>query len=612
MRFTSHTAHFTFYVSRLLTLACVMSLSLGLSRPAFAQDDITFTASVNRTTITTDDTLTLQLTLTGTFSGANQPQLPPLEGLAIVGTSQSSQFSIINGKTSSQIVFTYRLQPTQIGSLTIPAISIQMGGQAYQTDPIAIEVTQGAAPQAQQPAAEALTDAVAPGELAGQDLYVEADVDNPTPVVGQQMIYYFRLYQAVNLFNQPQLDWPKFTGFLGYDLSPNNQYYQQAAGRQYLVTEVRRALFPTAQGETTIGPATLTIPGDFFNRGIQMQTSAVAVDVRPLPDEAPDSFSGAVGQFEIEAWVEPTESRVNEPVTLYVRVTGAGNVSALPDPTEGAEDVLSGWRVYDPQVTTDVGQEGDIIRGEKLFERPLVPKTDGDLTIPSFGLTFFDPAEGAYRHVDTEPLVISVAQGSQESVPAVISAGNGKQDVVVLASDIRHIKPAPPTLATGRTSLPSQPLYWVGWGAPLLAVVSTWLWDRRRRHLAHNLAYARAQRARKQAHKRLSKARKLVETDQEAAYAAVTQALTAYLGDKFNLSAAGLTHDTVRQTLAVSSVPAEMTDRLLECLDWADSGRFAPVAVGHDVNDLVKETEKIITQLEERIIKPSPGEKAYD
>jgi hypothetical protein len=59
---------------------------------------------------------------------------------------------------------------------------------------------------------------------------------------------------------------------------------------------------------------------------------------------------------------------------------------------------------------------------------------------------------------------------------------------------IRHIKPAP---VTDRASSLSQPLYWAGWVMPLLAVVGTWLWDRRRHHLVHNVAYARAQRARR-------------------------------------------------------------------------------------------------------------------
>jgi hypothetical protein len=591
-----------YYVLRYVSPLCI--ILLGLANPANAQDDVTFTASVDRSTITTDDLLTLQLTLTGAFNNANQPQLPVLEGFAVVGSSQSSQFSIVNGRTSSQVVFTYRLQPIETGSLTIPAIPIKMDGQTYRTEPIGIEVAQGSSPQAQQPTREAHADTSAPGELSGQNIYVEAEVDNLAPVVGQQIVYHFRLYQAVNLLSQPQLSWPNFTGFLGYELSPSTQYYQQAAGKQYLVTEVRRALFPTAGGQVTIGPATLTVPGDFFNRGVQLQTQEVTVNVHPLPEGPPEDFAGAVGQFEIEAWIEPAEGRVNEPVTLFVRVFGAGNVSTLPDPTQGVEETLLGWRVYDPQVTTDVSQDGDVIQGEKLFERPLVPKTDGDLTIPPLALSYYDPEAGMYHRVETEPLAVRVAPGEAQT-PGPVFAGTGKQDVVVLASDIRHIKPAPPALVTNHTSLLEQPFYWLGWGMPLLTVAGTWLWDRRRQHLAHDIAYARAQRARRHARQRLSEARKLVRTgkseDENAAYATVAHAVTSYLGDKLDLPAAGLMRNSTQQALSTSSVPTELIDRVLACLDWADSGRFAPVAAGRKAEDLVQEAEEIIARLEESI-----------
>ena len=597
---TLHPPRIVLHAARLLALVCLMGLLLAPFAPVLAQDDISFTASVDRSTITTDDLLTLQLTLAGAFSSSSQPQFPPLEGFAVVGTSQSSQFSIVNGKTSSRVVFTYRLQPTSIGTLTIPAIPIQVGGKTYESDPIVIEVTQGSAPQPQQPSSDAPPEASTPGELAGQDLYVEAGVDNPNPVVGQQIIYSFRLYQAVRLFNQPRLDWPAFTRFLSQDLSPNSQYEQTVAGRQYLVTEVRRALFPTAPSELTIDPAVLTIPGDAFNRRVDLATEAIRVDVRPLPEGAPADFADAVGQFEIEAWAEPEETRVNEPVTLFVRVAGAGNISLIPDPTADAESRLTGWRVYDAGITTEVGQEGDIVRGEKRFERLLVPKTEGELAIPSFGLSYYDPASGEYRRAETTPLVVHVAPGEvQTSGPVVV--GDAKQEVIVLASDIRHIKPAPPALVTERTPLLGQPLYWAGWGLPLLVVAGTWLWDRRRRTLAHDIAYARSQRARRLARQRLAEARKLAKTDPDAAHAAVARALTAYLGDKCNLPGAGLTRDGIDETLTACAVPEGLTYRLLACLDWADSGRFAPAAAGRDVLDLVAEAENILAELEERI-----------
>jgi hypothetical protein len=594
-------SRFTFYAIRLAVLYTLIIATLFSASPIAAQDDISFTAKVDRTSLSTDQTLTLELTLSGAFVNAGKPDFPALQGFSVVGSSQSSQFSMVNGKTSSQVSFIYQLQPTQTGDLTIPAISIQAGGHTYQTDPITVKVTQGAAPPAAQSPGEAPADTAAPQTLDGQDLYVEAEVDNATPFVGQQITYTFRLYQGVQFFNQPQLDWPEFTGFLGYDLSPNTQYYQDVASRQYLVTEVRRALFPTAPGQITVDAATLSVPGGFFDRGTQLQTNAVAVDVQALPAGAPADFTNAVGEFALEATVEPAETYVNEPVTLRVRVHGVGNINVLPDPTDISADAFPGWRVYDAQVTTDVSQDGNVIQGEKTFERLLVPKTEGTLTIPAFALTYFDPESGTYQHAETAPLQVNVAAGETEA-PGAIIIGGDKQDVVVLGSDIRHIKPAPPALVAGHPSLLNNPLYWMGWGLPLLTVVGTWLWQRRQQTLANDVAYARLLRARKSARKRLAEARKLATSDDaaanDAAYAAVARALTHYLGDKFNLPAAGLTRDAIRQTLAAKAVPEEMTARLLDCLDWADSGRFAPVAAGKSVHELVKEAEATIAALE--------------
>ena len=421
---------------RLSAFICVL---FTLASPALAQGNINFTAEVDRTAISSDDQLTLTLTVSGDYQQASQPQLPMLSGFNVVSSSQSSQFSMINGVTSMRVIFTYRLQPTGPGAFTIDPITIQIDGSTYQTDPITVQVTQGAAPT-QTPAAPAAGQtpaAPAPNELAGQDVYVKADVDDPAPFVGQQIVYRFRFYQAVNLSTQPQLNWPTFSGFWTQDLTPNNVYEQIAAERRYRVTEVRRALFATAAGQVVIEPSTLIIPGGLFSRDVTLNTAPVVVNVQPLPEGAPEDSSGVVGQFDILAWVEPAETRVNEPLTLFVRVSGVGNVTAVPDPTEGVESALSDWRVYDPQTTTNVSQDGDAIRGDKLFARLLLPRTEGELTIPSFALAYFDPQAGEYRRVETGPLVIPVAPG--ESIgPGPLPLGDGKQDVTLLAGDIRH------------------------------------------------------------------------------------------------------------------------------------------------------------------------------
>jgi len=169
-------------------------------------------------------------------------------------------------------------------------------------------------------------------------------------------------------------------------------------------------------------------------------------------------------------------------------------------------------------------------------------------------------------------LLVQVAPG-ENVASGPPPSGDNKQDVTLLASDIRHIKAAPPSLATHRRPLLAQPVYWLGWVAPPLAVVGAWVWERRRRRLSSDVAYARAQRARRLARKRLSQARKWAREDEDvrestrlsssqaqsndAAYTAVARALTDYLGDKFNLKAY---HD---QMLSYGAPPVRFARQLM-------------------------------------------------
>ena len=580
-------------------LIAAFLIALGVSSPAYAQGDVTFTALVDKDQLSTDEVLTLELKLIGPFRSANKPDIPQLDDFYVMSSGQSSQFSIINNQMSSSIVYSYRLQPVRSGSLIIPAITIVVGRETYTTEPLSVQVTAGGAPVPQQdaqPLPEG-TPITAPDDLENQDFYVEAEVDNPTPYVSQQIIYTFRLFQRINFSSQPSLDWPEFTGFLGYNLSPNNQYNQTVQDQQYLVTEVRRALYPTSTGAVSLEPALLTVAGSFFNQGIQLQTNPVVIDVRPMPVGAPEFFVGAVGQYEIQAWVEPETSKVNEPVSLFVRISGIGNSNVLPDPTEGVQLDEYGWRAYDPQISTNMEQTGQELHGEKLVERLLVPTTSGVLLIPPFSMVYFDPSTEEYKQIETATLEVNVAEGDEE-VPTAIIISDGKQDIQVLGADIHHIKLAPPSLEIARKALISYPLYWAGWLIPLCAVVGLSVWKRYRQSLERDTAQIRHQRALRTMRKRI---RNLRNADSEHdVYAAIAQALTYYVGDKLDLPSAGLTRDVIRKSLE-NRIRAELLDRLFVSLDWAAAGRFAPAAEGRRADDLALQALELVEEIEKEI-----------
>ena len=86
----------------LIVVVIVALLLVAGVLPAAAQSGGPVSAQVDRTSLTTDDRLTLVVTVDASAGDASQPMLPALDGFQVLGSSRGSQMSIINGIMSSQ------------------------------------------------------------------------------------------------------------------------------------------------------------------------------------------------------------------------------------------------------------------------------------------------------------------------------------------------------------------------------------------------------------------------------------------------------------------------------------------------------------------------------
>jgi len=288
--------------------------------------------------------------------------------------------------------------------------------------------------------------------------------------------------------------------------------------------------------------------------------------------------------------VSATEDVVNEPITLIVEIRGAGNIEALVEPPLPK---LPNWRIFESQAQSTVEVQGDTVYGTRRFERLIVPGQPGDYTIPAISFSYYDLKAGQYRIISTQPILVIVQPGEGEDLPPpIVAAGPEKQQVSLLAGDIRHIKPVPSSLNSEESSLLNQPLYWSGWILPVLAVGGVWLWQNRRQHLLVNTAYARSQRARRTAQKILAEAQR----SGADSYVAAHRALLGYLSDKLNRPTTGLTTDHLIALLNTTQLNPTLIERTQVTLDQIDVGRFAP---GGDaaVGSFIAETHKLINDL---------------
>lgn len=103
--------------------------------------DLKFYVEASQTELLLGNQLTVTFHLENGQGGRFNPPNWDDAGFTLLGSNQSSNFSIINGTTTSSVTYNYSLMPNREGDLQIPAASIVAGKKEYHTEPLAIHVS---------------------------------------------------------------------------------------------------------------------------------------------------------------------------------------------------------------------------------------------------------------------------------------------------------------------------------------------------------------------------------------------------------------------------------------------------------------------------------------
>ena len=108
---------------------------------AFAET--TIKAEMDKTSITTDETLIYKIIVTSSDKNLPAVQLPKFTGFNIISQAESSTVSFAQSDTKTILVYTLILIPADIGKFKIEPAVIKIKNKAYSTDTFEIEVAQG-------------------------------------------------------------------------------------------------------------------------------------------------------------------------------------------------------------------------------------------------------------------------------------------------------------------------------------------------------------------------------------------------------------------------------------------------------------------------------------
>lgn len=422
-------------------------------------------ARLSQDTVYLGDTLTLTLS---SDSGGNsgRPDLSPLQqDFEIAGTGTSSQFSMINGRTSSRTEWQIRLIPRRSGELTIPAL--QASGD--RSAPLTVKVSD------QPPPVSAAT---------AQSLFVEATVDPSvtSPYVQQQVPYTVRFFFDETV-REGALTEPQVADAVVERIGEDRRYTATRNGRQYRVTERRYAIFPQKSGELEIPPVRFegrvatggnqqgggprdgsfvqrfmqnspfandpffqgrAIGKDPFGgvfsdpgRAVRVAGPALRLTIRPRAGTQTTWLPASALRLR-DSWADvPPQLRVGEPVSRTIMVEAEGLSSAqipalaLPAP--------AGLRVYPepPQQTTRV--DGGRLVGISRQTLTYIPNAAGGLAVPGVTVDWWDTTtdQPARAELPAWNLQVAVGSGGQRLVdpppvatspPAAGANGNASSD----------------------------------------------------------------------------------------------------------------------------------------------------------------------------------------
>lgn len=547
----------------------------------------------------------------------------------VVGGPLQGAFSSttnINGQRTetNSYVYTYYLQAEKKGSLVIPSTVFKVNGQQVKSNNVTVNVVD-ASPGGQQKQGQSSSTSSAP-TLDENDVFIRASVSKTNVYEGEQVIVTYKLYVG-NTFNggfrKSNLNIPSQSGLWSYELSdPNNEpapTSENLNGKSYRVYEIRKmALFPQKTGEIVINPLELDFLGrviyqaqrsrspweQFLGGGqrsqdyrLHLKSNSIKLQVKPLPTaNRPADFSGLVGSFNLKSNLTRTELKANEATDLTITISGSGNIQHIQAPQI---NFPADFDVTEPKITDQINTSGSGVTGSRTFEYVIIPRTQGEFTIPAGFFSFYDSRTNSYKTLSTDEYRLKVSKGDAQAVSA--TTFSNRKDIQILDQDIRYIKISDSSFKPLKSPFFASSWYILLLLCPLLLFVIFLVIWRKQLDARRNIVQTKDRRANKVARKRLKKAHRLLqEGNTEAFYNEISQVLWGYMSDKFHIPLAQLSTETVEAKLREKDLDEGSIKEFLSTLHQCEFARFAPGDPEKLKNEMYTRTLNFITKIEKK------------
>lgn len=518
------------------SLACSALLAANGCSSRVSADAPHASAELSAESMASSGSVTLSVSIDGT---AAAPTIPSVPGLHMRPSGERSQTIVTNGSMQRSTTYLYDVQADAPGDYVIAGI--RAGREPLPALTLHVSADASVAANGGSPSGASVADA----GLASMHLHVDKQRLFPGESVPFTIQAYFRGGTGVSLNGRPQFSNDAFI-VSGLDAQPK-QAQTNIGGVPYLAVTWRGVLSAVKPGDypldvklpvslqyrelrpaprrptNTPPPSRLrdlfgNAPGldnllddpffhsvfdeplfsDMFDAGrvvdkdVTLRGRAGTAHVSPLPAAGkPRDFSGAVGQFQLQAHASDTQLHQGEPSELHVTLRGAGNFGQFSAPRLASD---ARWTAYDP-TSKFTASDALAMRGTTEYVQALTPERSGELQLPGVSFSYFDPTTQRYVTLTTAAIGVHVA-GSD-----AVATSNAVPSPAP-APDTEPVPPEVSVRSLARAGVPSWLLPLTAAGVLLaLIVCGTALWLRspgreRQRVRAHGKRlFARKRRA---------------------------------------------------------------------------------------------------------------------
>jgi hypothetical protein len=406
--------------------------------------------------------------------------------------------------------------------------------------------------------------------VSAQDEAVNVSSTTLQPYLGQPFIYTVT-YISTDDLSQAQIQSPDFFGFSQY---PNSTTISVQAenGLSLNVIEQTITLYATRVGNLVIEPTSINLPETPFQSGKIIESIPLTINVLALPEDTPDTFTGAVGQFDMNVALKSPIIQAGEPNLFSVSITGSGNFDQITSPHLPLPDT---WEVIEDRIIfSDENQNVQT----KTFQYQIFADQTGNTAIPAIQFTFFDPLTASYKTIT-----------SQEMAFTVDGEFTAQNQVSSHIDNTRQL-PLKPISAHSNEIIPAIG-FWILWGIPpivVLIIVLVQFISRPRQE--------QPRRRRKQSQPLKTAIAQLTQAQQQSPteiYSIVEQTIIQYIAEAYQQDI-----NTVNQAELINGLSEKIQERTFACLEQAQSGQYAPVTQ-NDANKLLRRTYKTLHLIEE-------------